>query len=390
MSNLSRPARKYKIAYLIDGLSMGGAERLMVPILKHLSRTYFDPYVCALQSKDDNPMADEIRALGVPVECLHIKHLRDWDALPRIRRYLREVSANLVHTQLEAANILGNISAKLLRLPSVCTIHVMPSLDVKTKTKLHQKVEWFSLRRFCDRVISVSEEARQYHIGISGISPERVTTIYNGIDLSTFMNMDHARERAGVRAELGIPADASVLVTVAVLRPQKGIQFLIRAMPIILASNPDTYYLVVGNGSHRDVLVEEARKMGVEGRVIFVGMRKDVPRLLAASDVFVLPTLTEALPTVLAEAMGARLPVVASRVGGVPEMVVENESGILLEPEDIPALAAACTRLLANPAERAAMAAQGRKIVNEKFSIERQVEQLQELYLEQLQAYGNS
>ena len=171
------PVRKYRIAYLIDGLSMGGAERLMVPILQHLSRTYFDPYVCALQMKDGNPIADEIRALGVPVECLDIKRLRDLDAIPRLTRYLKGIGAVLVHTQLEAANILGNLSAKLLRLPTVCTIHVMPSLDVKTRTKLHQSVEWFVLRHFCDRVISVSEGAREYHIQISGSSPEQVTTI---------------------------------------------------------------------------------------------------------------------------------------------------------------------------------------------------------------------
>jgi glycosyltransferase involved in cell wall biosynthesis len=390
LSNLSKPARKYKIAYLIDGLSMGGAERLMAPILKHLSRTHFEPYVCALQSKDGNPLADEIGALGVRVDCLHIKHLRDWDALPHLVRYLREVGAHLVHTQLEAADILGNISAKILRLPSVCTIHVMPSLEVKTKTKIHQKVEWFCLRRFCDRVIAVSEEARLYYIDISGSSPNRVTTIYNGIDLFTFMNMDHARERAMVRAELGIPSGANVLATVAVLRPQKGIQFLIRALPSILASSSDTYYLVVGSGSHHDALVEEARNAGVERRVIFVGMREDVPRLLAASDVFVLPTLTEALPTVLAEAMAARLPVVASRVGGIPEMIVEGQNGLLVEAEDVEGLASACTRLLANPAERAALGAQGWKIANQKFNIERQVDQLKELYLEQLSAYAKS
>src|SRR5687767_811343 len=206
------PARTYKIAYLIDGLSMGGAERLMVPILQYLSRVHFEPFVCAMQSKDGNPMADELRALGIPVECLDIKHLRDLDAIPRLTRYLKKVGADLVHTQLEAANILGNISAKLLRLPSVCTIHVMPSLDVKTKTKLHQKVEWFVLRHFCDRVISVSEEARQYHITISGTPDRQVKTIYNGIDLTTFSNMDLAQERHQVRAELGIPSEADVLV----------------------------------------------------------------------------------------------------------------------------------------------------------------------------------
>jgi len=380
--------RKYKIAYVIDGLSMGGAERLMVPILKHLSRTAFDAYVCALQSKDGNPMVDEIRALGIPVECLGIKHLRDLNALPRLIKYLQGMGADLVHTQLEFANILGNVSAKILRLPSLCTIHVMPSLDVKTKSKLHQKVEWFALRHFCDRVISVSEEARQYHIAISGAPSEKVTTVYNGIDLSGFLNADQARERAAIRTELGIPVDANLLVTVAVLRPQKGIQFMIRALPAVLASNPDTYYLVVGGGSHESVLIEEVNQAGVQDRVIFAGMRKDVVRLLAASDIFVLPTLTEALPTVLAEAMAAKLPIIASGVGGVPEMVVDGQNGCLVEPAHLDGLAKASIYLLNHPEQRAAMGAEGWKIVNQKFNIEGQVDRLKELYLEQLQTYG--
>jgi glycosyltransferase involved in cell wall biosynthesis len=390
LSSASTPSRKYKIVYLIDGLSMGGAERLMVPVLKHLSRAHFDPYVCAIQSKDGNPMADELRALGVPVECLNIEHLRDLEAIPRLTKYLKRIGADLVHTQLEAANILGNISAKLLRLPSVCTIHVMPPLDVKTKTKLHQKVEWFTLRHFCDRVISVSEEARRYHLAISGTPERQVTTIYNGIDVAPFSNIDYASERSSVRAELRIPLDAYVLVTVAVLRPPKGIQYMMRAMPSILASHPNTYYLIVGSGTHREALMEEVSKAGVNKRVVFAGMRKDIPQLLAASDIFVLPTLTEALPTVLAEAMAARLPLIASRVGGVPEMITEGQNGFLVKPEDLEALSNACIRLLKNPDERAAMGAEGWRIVNQKFSIERQVEQLRDLYLEQLHAYEKS
>jgi len=373
---------------VIDGLSMGGAERLMVPILKHLSRTEFEAHVCALQSKDGNPMADEIRALGIPVHCLEIKHLRDWNALPRLIKYLKENGIDLVHTQLEFANILGNISARFLHLPSVCTIHVMPALDVKAKSKLHQKLEWFVLNYFCDRVISVSEEARAYHLQISGATPGQVSTIYNGIDLSGFLSLDREVEHGNVRADLGIPSDASLLTTVAVLRPPKGIQYVIRALPAILASNPNTYYLVVGDGSHRDALVEEVKKIGVGDRVVFAGMRRDVPRLLLASDVFVLPTLTEALPTVLAEAMAAKLPTIASRVGGVPEMMTDGQNGCLVEPEDVEGLARACIDLLANPEKRAAMGAEGWKIVNQKFNIEKQVDQLEALYIAQLRAHG--
>jgi glycosyltransferase involved in cell wall biosynthesis len=165
---------------------------------------------------------------------------------------------------------------------------------------------------------------------------------------------------------------------------------MIRAMPGVLAAHPDTYYLVVGGGAHHDALLEEATKANVDGRVIFTGMRSDVQSLLVASDVFVLPTLTEALPTVLAEAMAARLPVIASRVGGVPEMIVDGQNGILVQPEVVDSLINACTRLLRSPETRRALSAQGWLIVNQKFSIEQQVEQLKQLYLDQLQAYGKS
>jgi glycosyltransferase involved in cell wall biosynthesis len=382
--------RTYKIAYLIDGLSMGGAERLMIPILKHLSRTDFDPYVCAMQAREGNPLADEIRAIGVPVECLNIQHLRDLDALPRVRRYLKSVGADLVHTQLEMANILGNISAKLLRLPGVCTIHVLPSFDVKTRRKLHQNVEWFSLRHFCDRVIAVSEETRQHHLRVSGAAPQQVTTIYNGIDLSGFAGLDRVQERVAIRAEFGIPADADVLVTVAVLRPPKGIQFMIQALPAVLAARPDTYYLVAGDGQHRSSLVDEIDRAGVRDRVILAGMRNDVPRLLAASDVFVLPTLTEALPTVLAEAMAARLPIIASRVGGIPEMIEDGRNGCLVRPGDAGELASACIHLLVDWEKRSSLCAEGWRVVHDQFNVERQVDLLKDLYLELLQAYGKS
>ena len=115
-----------------------------------------------------------------------------------------------------------------------------------------------------------------------------------------------------------------------------------------------------------------------------------MPRVLAASDVFVLPTLTEALPTVLAEAMAARLPLIASRVGGIPEMIADGQNGFLVEPESLDDLVRACTQLLSSPEKRAAMGEEGWKTVNRKFSIERQVDQLKELYLDQLQAYGKS
>ncbi len=381
-------SRKYNIVYVIDGLGMGGAERLMVPILRNLSREYFETRVCVLQVKDGNPVANDIRALGVPVDLISVEYLRDITAVPRICKYLREVKADLVHTQLEFADSLGSFASKLLRLPSVSTIHTMPSQKMKVKSKFHQEIETQSLRFFCDRIIAVSEEARLFYIKISNISHQKVITIYNGIDLTNFININAHQERLKVRKELGIPIEANLLTTVAVLRPLKGIQFMIQALPAILAATPNVYYLIAGSGSHHDALVEEVDRAGVKERVVFAGLRNDIPRLLAASDIFVLPTLTDALPTVLAEAMAARLPIVACAVGGVPEMVIDGRNGRLVSPGSAGELSSACIALLSAPEMRNQMGEKGWQIVNEKFNIQGQVEQLGKLYLDLMSDYG--
>jgi glycosyltransferase involved in cell wall biosynthesis len=367
---------------------MGGAERLMVPILKNLDRDVFEPRVCVFQVRDGNPIADELQANSIPVDLLSIPYLRDWTALPRLWKYLKHHQADLVHTQLEFAATLGSIASKIQRLPSVCTIHTMPSQEMSVKLKAHQKVEWLSLKYFCDRMISVSEEARQYHISISNSAPEKIVTLYNGIELEAYQHRNSAEDRASVRREFDIPSNADVLVTVAVLREPKGIQFMIRAMPAILASHPNARYLIVGDGAHRTALEEEAQKAGVGGLVIFAGSRKDIPRILAGCDIFVLPTLTEALPTVLAEAMASRLPIIASAVGGIPEMIVGRENGLLVTAGNITELQNASAELLADPILRQQMGEAGWRIVSQKFNITAQVRQLEKLYLDLIAAYA--
>lgn len=374
--------------YFIDGLGMGGAERLMVPILANLNREVFEPRVCVFKVKGGNPIADELQANGIPVDFLPIPYLRDLTAVPRLWKYLKNHQADLVHTQLEFAATLGSFASRLRGLPNVCTIHTMPSQDMSIRWKAHQQMEWFSLKLFCDRVISVSEEARQYHIAISNSAPEKIVTLYNGIDLTPYRDHGGALERESVRREFGIPADAPVFVTVAVLRELKGIQFMIRAMPAILKPFPNAYYLIVGDGSHRGALEEEVKNTGVENNIIFAGTRSDIPRILAACDVFVLPTLTEALPTVLAEAMASHLPVIASAVGGVPEMIVDGENGILVESGNVQDLEDAAARMLSNPLLRKQMSGAGWRVVDQKFNVTVQVRHLEQLYLDLINAYA--
>jgi glycosyltransferase involved in cell wall biosynthesis len=378
----------HRIVYIIDGLGMGGAERLMIDMLKFLSREDFEPRVCVLQEKDHNFVGADLQAQGIPVDRLPVRYLRDLSAIPRLSGYLRTVNADLVHTQLELSNVVGNIAAKLNRLPSVCTIHVLPTVSNRLKRNVHYRLEAFILRSLCDRVIAVSEKARQMHISMNGARPSQVMTIYNGIDITDFSKLDRATERATARMELGIPQNATVLISVAVLRPEKGIDCMLEALPSILDSYSNAYYLIVGEGPRRQEWEARAAELGIHDHVIFTGLRRDVPRLLAASDIFVLPSLTEALPTVLAEAMASRLPIIATSVGGVAEMVEEGASGYVLEPQDVPALTRACNHLLDSPDTRGAMAERGWQIVNQKFSIQAHVENLRQLYLELIDQYG--
>jgi len=368
---------KKNILWIIDGLGMGGAERLMVPYLHHLDRTRFTPRVCVLQEKNGNPMAAKIEQLGVPVDLLPIPKLRTPSGIPQLRRYMQQHQIDLVHTQLEFANILGTLAARWQHIPVVCTLHTFDDLDQADRSAWHIRLMWAVLRRFSNRIIAVSEEIRQHHLRLARFSPDRTVTLYNGIDLSRFQ-----QQATDVRTGLNIPQDAPLLLTVAVLRQPKGIQYMIEALPSILTAVSNAYYVVVGDGAYADALQQAAMQHGVADRIIFTGVRHDIPDLLAASNIFVLPTLLDALPTVLIEAMAAGKPIVASGVGGVPEIVEDGRNGLLVSPAQPQELAASCIQLLQNPTQAHQMGDAGQQIAADKFDIHKQVARLGDIYME--------
>jgi glycosyltransferase involved in cell wall biosynthesis len=217
-------------------------------------------------------------------------------------------------------------------------------------------------------------------VAVGRIPVERMVVLHNGVDVETFK--PDPSLRAPVREELGIPFGSPLLITVAILRSGKGIDDLVSAMPEILDSIPEAMALIVGDGDQRVALERLAGEAGVAERVVFTGSRDDVGVLLAASDVFVLPTHVDLLPTVVAEAMAAGLPVVASDVGGLGDMVEDDVTGILYPAGDIEALTRACVGLLADPRRRDTLGRSGRLVAEEKFDIRNHVEALQRLYLE--------
>jgi glycosyltransferase involved in cell wall biosynthesis len=372
--------RRRRVLFLIDGLGRGGAEALLVPYARHLRDTGHDVRICATGVRDGNPVAAALRADGIPVDVVRVDKLRSLPQAVRLWRYLAGVDPDLVHCQLECANVLGTLGARLLGIPAVSTLHTVDARPPFGRALLRWLAERFVLSRLCDRIVCVSDAVRRHALANGWGSHDRTRTLINGIDLAPFTQT--GADRAAVRGELGVPPAAAVMVTVAVLRRPKGIEHMLAALPAIAARIPEAHYLVVGDGDDRDRLVRCAADAGVAGRVTFAGFRGDVARLLPATDLFVLPTLDDALPTAIMEAMAAGLPVVASRVGGIPEMTIDGESALLVAPADPAALAGACSALLADPARARRMGQAGRRLAAERFDVDLQAERLARIYAE--------
>lgn len=369
---------KTRIVWMIDSLGHGGAERMTLALLERFDRTRFDLRVCALQERGGNPMAREIEKAGVPVDLLGIPYLRHPANLFKILRYLRQHRPALLHLQLEFSVILGSLAARLTGIPAVATLHTLDNPQER-RAYWRYRLSLFALKHWCSRVLAVSESTRAHHLRDGGLPPEHILTLYNGIDLSAYGEHPPAF-RLKKRRELGLNPDSVVAVTVAVLREPKGIQYMLQAMSRLRETHPRLQYLIVGEGEYGAALRQQAEALQLGESVRFAGQRSDIPEILAACDFFVLPTLTEALPTVLMEAMAARRAILASSVGGVPEMVADGINGRLLPPADVPALAAACGELAENAALREAWGQAGRRICEEKFDIRRQIHALEALY----------
>jgi glycosyltransferase involved in cell wall biosynthesis len=376
--SLGQDGRVPRVVFLIDSLGWGGAERLLLDYLPHLRSQGFDPVVCALHERGGNPVADEIRALGIPVDTVPVERLRDPSALPRLVRYLRSRGADVVHTQLEFADGIGSVAARIARVPTVSTQHTMFEARRFSRSWARNRLGDLALAVASSTIIAVSDEARRHYEAARPYPRRKLVTLRNGIDLTRFDAS--AREGPAVRRELGIPPDAPVVLSVSVLRRDKGIQEMIAGLGSLAATAPGVVYLIVGDGDHRAALEAAARERGVAGRVVFAGSRTDVPRVMAAADVFVHPTYVDALPTVLAEAAAAGLPIVASRVGGVPEMCLDGRNGLLVPPGDVPALTAAVEGLLTDPALAGRMGAAGRQVARERFDIRTQAARLTDIY----------
>lgn len=328
--------KPHRLLWLIDSLTVGGAEALVIPFAKAARQRGVELTVCARTSIGGNPLEKELRSLGVDVENLGARNLRDAAAMRRLSRLVRDLQPDVIHSHLTYAAIWGAAVSRWHRVPLIASLHVPPSSDQGVKGSIRQRLMVTLLNRIAARVIVVSDALGKEWVRETRLSGSKITVIHNGIDVERRSD----QERASIRDELGISEDAFMIATVAVLRRGKGLETLIQAAKRVVEACGACVFVVVGEGPMSGKWKKLAEEIGVAEHIRWTGYRRDVPSILAAADLFVLPTLADAFPTVLLEAFAAGLPVVASDVGGVSEIVDEGRTGMLVPPGDANSLAA--------------------------------------------------
>jgi glycosyltransferase involved in cell wall biosynthesis len=331
----------------------------------------FEPLVCGIHAA--GPIAEEIARTGTPVTVLGLNPgiRRPWD-VARIQRYLTDTRPQIVHTFLLTASLYGRFAAILARVPIVIGTEVN---IYENKRGSHAMAERL-LMAGTDRVVVSAESVREFYIRQVHADPAKIEVIYNAVDWS---QLQTTMARDEMRASLGISAAAPVAGIIARLTEQKGHRYLIEA----LAATPElrgVHLIVVGEGDLRDALRAEVDARGLASRTHFLGARRDLGNLLAAMDVFVLPSLWEGLPLSLVLAMGAQVPVVATEVAGIPEVVDEGRTGFLVPPRDSVALGRALARLFGDAGLRRRVGRDARAAVLPRFGVDGYVSAVTRLY----------
>lgn len=345
-----------------EDLGLGGLEHVAATLCTTLDPNRFE--TSALCLKDGGALADDLTARGIPVFRLPPPRGRaDYFAAMKIARILRRERIDVIHTHNTSAFIDGGLAALLAGTPT----HVHTDHSRLFPDKRRYMIAEFVMSHFAYRVVGVSdhtvEELRRYE----RIPLSKLTTIPNGIDAHAF---DRAHDGTAKRRELGIPMTSTIIGAAVRLTEQKGLTYLLQAMPRILAAQPDTVLVIAGEGVLADSLREQARSLGVQEQVRFIGPRRDIPELLAMFDLYALPSEWEGLPMIILEAMASACPIVASDVGGVRMAVRDGENGYLVPARDVDALVQRITALLGDGRRRRQFGEVGRRFFRERFSAE--------------------
>jgi glycosyltransferase involved in cell wall biosynthesis len=374
---------KVKICYLINGLSSGGAEMMLYRLLDGLDREKYDPQVVILLNLD-GPLRKRIEALGVSVNSAGFKSKFDFPALWKLFKIIKTTQPEILHTQLFASDIIGRIMGKYLKVPVIITSIRNSSYGGFWRDKMIQWTE-----KFTDRTTIVSREAALQFSKRKVIPKDKLIVIYNGLDVDRYYHQTNREDKKYNRLSTGLPVNGLLLLCVGSLTRQKGYPDLLKAFEMLFPLDCNLSLVVVGSGPMEGHIKQIIADRKLLDRVFLLGQCDNVPEIMAAADIFVLASLWEGLPGVVMEAMASQLPVVATAVGGTPELVVEDETAYLVEPGQPEQLASALRKMIALPeGKRNSMGKAGRIRIEKLFNVDIMVKSYEDLYEECLNEKG--
>ena len=369
---------KLRVVTLVDRLGTGGAERLAIQTTTRLDPERFDRTLVASRdfgvavSKQHVANAlEDLRRAGVRVIGLKRTSARQVWAWWPLYRLLRRERVDVLHSHKFGSNLWGTVVGRLARVPVIVAHEHTWSYEGQPLRKLADRAV---IARGSSAFVAVSREDQRRMIEVERIRPEDTLFIPNGIPAPP------AASGNDVRAELGIPADAPVIGTVSVLRPQKALDVLLRATKILVQEFPGLRVLIAGEGDRRFALEDLATELGLDDTVMFLGVRTDVPDVLESLDVAVSTSDFEGSPLSVMEYMAAARPIVATRVGGVPDLIDDGVHGRLVDPQDPSAFAEAVAGLLRDPQGARQMGERARERRRSEFDIDVMVRRLEALY----------
>lgn len=379
------------VMQIILDLKRAGAQEVARTLAEHLQTNGCTVTVCAFQ---DGPMRAEIEKLGVKVEILS-RPRYSVVSLPKFLAEMRRIQRELAqliethHIDVAQTHILEVLDFLVLTLKHKANLGVvlwtMQNAEFLPTGKHHliglKRLAYRLLYRLLasrvDGFIAVSDEVRQSLLKQLGPIQDKIFTICNAVDLEPF---ERPGDKMALCAQLGLNAQAHLIATVGRLTEQKGHRYLIDAAASVVSTYPNAHLLFIGDGKLRSELQQQAQQAGLLQNIHFLGIRGDVPNLLAAVDLFVLPSLWEGLSVALLEAMAAGKPIVATAVSGTIEAMIHGETGLIVPPRDSRALADAIVQCLSNPAQARAMGQAAKQHVQMNFSAQKQAGEHVALY----------
>jgi glycosyltransferase involved in cell wall biosynthesis len=380
---------RIRILHIITRMEEGGAPRVLLDLVRGLDRDRFSQTLATGPAVEGMDLVPEARGLRIPVEeiaplCRPVSPGRDLSALVTLVGLIKRGGFDIIHTHTSKAGFLGRLAA---RRAGVLRVVYSPHGDIFSgyfgaiETAAYTVAERMAAR-WCARIVTLSDAGALEYLARGIGERHQFVTIPNGVDADA---LSQRADRGGVRRELGIGDDDVVIAYVGRLVPVKGCDVLAAAAPKIVTGIGDgrsVRFLIAGDGPRKEALAVRVRRLGVGDRFCFLGFRDDVPRLLSACDLLVMPSINEGLGMSILEAMALSLPVVASRVGGIPEAVTDGVTGILVGPGRPDELAGACLELIGDARRAREMGRAGNRAVRERFSAGGYIEKTARLYLD--------